>query len=226
VVPIFLAIDILALHIVDMTNWFSIILNPTRIDIPLEDSHKFQIFAVVACDHIWFLRNRAHHEDLVPNALAIFAHINKLVLEHSLARKTSLPRSTEVWRKPSSSYIKINYDTAIRDSFSAQAAVIQDSSGTITHCSSLISLPYSVVIGEALSALLTTKLALSLHASFFILEGDSTIVTFAMQNPLITQDWRIAFTISHIHSFIPTTTNWSASSVNRSANFSAHHVVK
>jgi hypothetical protein len=56
-------LDILAFNIADMTDWFSIILNPARIGIPLEDFHKFQIFAMVACDHIWFSRNKAHHED-------------------------------------------------------------------------------------------------------------------------------------------------------------------
>jgi hypothetical protein len=66
--------------------------------------------------------------------------------------------------------------------------------------------------------------SLSLDAPSFILEGDFTIVTLALQNPSITQDWRIASIVSHIHSLIPTTTSWSASSVNRSANFCAHHV--
>jgi exonuclease III len=92
----FWPLDILAFNIADMTDWFSIILNPARIGIPLEDFHKFQIFAMVACDHIWFSRNKAHHEDLVPDALAISAHINKLVQEHFLAWKSSLPRIPEV----------------------------------------------------------------------------------------------------------------------------------
>jgi hypothetical protein len=97
-----------------------------------------------------------------------------------LAWKTSLPRSTKVWRRPSSPFIKINYDTVIRDSFSTQTAVIRDSSGTITHCSSLINPPYIAVIGEVLAALLATKLALSLHASSFILKEDSTTVTLTL----------------------------------------------
>ncbi|XP_062145395.1 uncharacterized protein LOC133852645 [Alnus glutinosa] len=107
-----------------------------------------------------------------------------------------------------------------------QAAVIRNSSGTITHCTSLISPPCTAVIGEALAALLAIKLAISTHATSFILEGDSTTVTLALQNPLIKKDWRIAATVSMIHSLIPSTTSWSASSVNRSANFCAHHVAK
>jgi hypothetical protein len=214
-------LDILAFNIAEMTDWLSIILNPARIGIPLEDFNKFQIFAMIACDYIWFSRNKAHHEDLVSDALAISAHINKLVQEHLLAWNSSLPRILEVWQKPRFPYIKINYDTAIRDSFSVQAAVIRNSSGTITHCSSLISPPCTAVIGEALAALLATKLAISIHATSFILEGDSTTVTLALQNPLISKDWHIAATISQIHSLIPSTTSWSASYVNRSTNFCA-----
>jgi hypothetical protein len=121
-------LDILAFNIADMTDWFSIILNPARIGIPLEDFHKFQIFAMVACDHIWFSRNKAHHEDWVPDALAISAHINKLVQEHFLAWKSCLPRIPEVWQKPRFPYLKIKNNTAIRDFFSVQAAVIRNSS--------------------------------------------------------------------------------------------------
>lgn len=117
---------------------------------------------MVAWDHIWFSRNKAYHEDLVPNALTISAHINSLVLEHSSAWKTSMSQSPEVWKRPCSPFIKINYDTTIRDSFSAQATIIRDSTDTITHCSSIISPPCTTVYayGEALAALLATNLEL------------------------------------------------------------------
>jgi len=36
----------------------------------------FQIFAVIAYDHIWFSQNKAHHEGIVQNALVISANIN------------------------------------------------------------------------------------------------------------------------------------------------------
>jgi hypothetical protein len=81
--------------------------------------------------------------------------------------------------------MKINYDTAIRDSFSAQAAVCLDSSGSIIQCSSLICPPCTAVYGEASAALLAVRLAVSLQFSSFILEGDSLIVTLALQNRII-----------------------------------------
>jgi hypothetical protein len=95
----------------------------------------------------------------------------------------------------------------------------------ITHNSALISPPCAALYGEALAALLVVQLTLSLHATSFILEGDSITVTLTLQYPKITQDWCIASIISHVHTIIPPTTSWPANHVNRSASFYAHHVV-
>jgi hypothetical protein len=89
----------------------------------------------------WFSRNKAHHEDLIPNALVISATINKLALEHHYVWSSKLIKTPEVLKKPNSPFLKINYDTAIRDSFSTQDAVCRNSSSTIIKCISLISPP-------------------------------------------------------------------------------------
>jgi hypothetical protein len=115
----------------------------------------FQIFVAVACDQLWCSRNKAHHDKLVPNALVISATINKLVLEHHSAWSTTLIRNPKVWQKPSSLLYKVNYDTAIRPSFLAQATVIINSSGVVIKCSSLISSPCLALFGEAKAALLS-----------------------------------------------------------------------
>jgi hypothetical protein len=106
-----------------MADWLSIIPNHERIGIPRKDFHLFQIFAMIACDQLWFSRNKAHHEDLIPNTLVISATINKLALKHHFGWSSKLIKTLEVWKKPNSPYLKINYDIAIRDSFSTQASV-------------------------------------------------------------------------------------------------------
>jgi hypothetical protein len=117
------------------------------------------------------------------------------------------------------SYFKIfflfkrNYDTAIRATFSAQAAVCRDSTGSIIKCTSIINSPCSALYSETTAALLAARLAASLGLSSFILEGDSLNVTMALQQPAITTDWRIASIISIIYSTIPQTVNWKASHV-------------
>jgi len=118
----------------------------------------------------------------------------------------------------------VNYDTAIRNSFSAQATVCRDSSGSIIQCSSLISPPCTAVYGEAFVALLAVCLALSLQFSSFILEGDSLTVTLTLQKPDHTQDWPIAPIIFEAISMIPSSSTWLGNHVNRSANFCVHHV--
>jgi hypothetical protein len=67
----FWPLNIRALRISAMVQWPDIILHPEKIGIPLPDIHLFQLFATVACDQIWMDRNKALHEDIVPNALVI-----------------------------------------------------------------------------------------------------------------------------------------------------------
>jgi hypothetical protein len=164
------------------------------------------------------------HENIVPNALVISSTINWIVKHHHSAWTNKLVLKIAVWARPSPPYYKVNYDTTIRQDFSAQAAVCRDSRGTIIGCFTLISPPCSPVFGETTTALLACCLAISLELQHFILEGDSFVVTLSLHNPNLTQDWRISSVISHIFFDTPSTTSWSASHVNRSANFCAHHV--
>ncbi len=98
--------------------------------------------------------NKAYHEGFIPNAFVVSFTINKTILEHHAAWKNTLAISREVRMPPSHIFFKINYDTAIRDTFSAQVAVCRDSRGSIIKCLFLISSPCSPIYGEALTALL------------------------------------------------------------------------
>jgi hypothetical protein len=167
----FWSLDITALPVAGMTDWIQIILNPSTIGILASDILLYQIFAVVACDSIWFARNKAHHDNIIPNALDLTVTINRIVLEHRFAWASQQPQPSAVWLKPCSLFLKINYDIAIRDSFSAQAAVCRDFTGSIIQCSSLRSPPCTAIYGEVFSALVTVQLALSLHLSSFYLRA-------------------------------------------------------
>jgi hypothetical protein len=82
--------------------------------------------------------------------LYISSTINKTVLEHHAAWKSTLAISREVWQSPSPHFFKINYDTAIRYIFSAQVVVCRDSRGFIIKCVSLISSPCSPIMVKLL----------------------------------------------------------------------------
>jgi hypothetical protein len=70
---------------------------------------------------------------------------------------------------PPAGTLKINFDTAIRDSFSAQAAVCRNFEGCILKAVALISPPCDPSTGEALAALLAAQPTLSFRLKSFIL---------------------------------------------------------
>jgi hypothetical protein len=68
--------------------------------VPLLDHHKFQIFAAVACNILWFYRNKAFHEGASFNAILVSNHINKISLEHLQAWHSSSTDLDETWLPP------------------------------------------------------------------------------------------------------------------------------
>jgi len=73
---------------------------------------------------------------------------------------------------------KFNFDTAIRDTFSAQAVVCRNHQSHIIHIISQI-----IIYGEALAARLAASLACSLNFNNFIIEGNSQVVISSLQHP-------------------------------------------
>jgi hypothetical protein len=173
---------------------------------------------------VW--RNKAYHDGFIPNALSISAFVNLISHIHFSAWSTKSTTTEQVWIKPDPHCFKINYDTAIRSNFSVQAAVCRDSSGPIIHCFTRIGPPCPLVYGKATAALLAAHLCSSLKLSHVTFEGDSLLVTLAIINPEITQDWRISSIILDFTTTIHSSTSWSARHINRYTNFYAYHVVK
>jgi hypothetical protein len=194
------------------------------VGIPSEDTHLFQIFAIVACDNIWRSCNKAHHDGWIPNALSLSATINKTPRIHFSAWANKTAPVLQVWTRPDPLCFKINYDTAIRNTFSAQAAVCRDSSGTIIQTFIKIGPPCTPLYGEASAALLAAQFCLFLRLSYVTFEGDSLTVNLAINNPTITLDWRISSITTDFSATIPSSTSWSVSNINRSANLCAHNV--
>jgi hypothetical protein len=206
--------DISALHISYMFDWLNIILHSGTIGIPLVDTHLFQIFAMVACDQIWFSRNKTFHESLVPNALFVSSIVNQVSRTLFFAWSKKTVSMKLVRKKLDPDCFKINYDTTIRSNFSAQSAVCHDSNGFILKCITKLSPPCTPLYGEATAALLAAQLCFSMQLSHVIFEGDSLTVNLAINNPTITHDWRISSILSDFFSTIPSSTSWSASSIN------------
>jgi hypothetical protein len=115
-----------------LSDWIKGILTPHSLfGIPLADSYHFQIYVAVFCDLMWFYRNQAVHNGILPEVSKLAAHINHVSLEHLAAWTSKLSPLRELWSPPPPDFFKINFDTAIRDDFSSQAAVCRNSSGKI-----------------------------------------------------------------------------------------------
>jgi uncharacterized membrane protein len=80
------------------------ILNPSTIGVLASDTHLFQIFTAVACDSIWFARNKAHHDNIITNALDLSASSNRTVLEHLSAWASQQSQQSANWLKPCSPF--------------------------------------------------------------------------------------------------------------------------
>jgi hypothetical protein len=158
----FWPLDSVAWSSLNLPNWIKGIITPhISFSIPLAYSHLFQVFAIVLCDLLWFSRNKAIHEGVVLDVLTLANTIKKTSLEHAAAWKSLSPKP-KAWSLPAAGFFKINFDIAIRDKFSAQAAVCRDSKGRIIKAISQISPPCDPKLGEALAALLAANLAVSL----------------------------------------------------------------
>jgi hypothetical protein len=129
------------------------------------------------------------------DAIQVFHHINRISMEHFIAWY-STPPPLERWQPPISPDYKINFDTAIRDTFSAQAAVCHNHQGHIISMLSHINSPCRPNYGEALATSLVVTLASSLNLVNFIIEGDSDVVIMSLQHPQHPLDWRISSVIS------------------------------
>jgi hypothetical protein len=110
----FRPLDSTAFHFPSMSDLIASLISPVRtLGIPLVEKHKFQIFASVACDILWFYRNKALHDAASFDARSVLIHINKIFLEHFQAWHSSSQVPMENWISPPLNWVKINFDTAI-----------------------------------------------------------------------------------------------------------------
>jgi hypothetical protein len=80
------------------------------------------------------------------------------------------------------------------------------------------------VYGEAQVAKLASVLTSSLQLDKFILEGESSIVVLALQNPALRLDCHFEHIINETLSSFPVSSLWEARKINRSENFCAYYV--
>jgi hypothetical protein len=200
----FWPLNSLAQSSLSLLDWIKGIINPfSSLGIPLADSHLFQIFAAVLCDLLWFSKNKAYHEGVIPDINSLANSIRKTTLQHAAAWLSPSPVVQERWSPPPAGSFKVNFDTAIPEQFSVQAAVCRDSQGLILKALSQISPLCEANFGEALAAQLAASLAVSMDLQSFSLEGDSATVIAALKSPALSQDWQINLVIAATLASLP-----------------------
>ena len=176
------------------------------------------------CDLLWFSRNKAIHDGVIPNINVLTKSIKKTSLDHAAAWKTTSTLTQELWSPPPAGSFKINFDTTIRKQFSVQTAVCRDSKGHIIKALSRISPPCDANYGEALAAQLVASLSVSLDLKTFSLECDSSAIIDALKTPALSQDWHVNSDIAATLDSLPASSSWEVRKIHRSANFCAYHV--
>jgi hypothetical protein len=69
-----------------MIDWIKALISPgTSLSIPKQNHHRFQIFAAISCDLLWFYRNKAFHDGVSFDALQISRNVNKIYQHHFMA---------------------------------------------------------------------------------------------------------------------------------------------
>ena len=106
---------------------------------------------------------------MIPDALKRAANIKRVSSEHYETWSSKKKPAKEKWSKPPAGFCRVTFDTAIREYFSAQAAVCRDSNGGILKILSQIRPSYSLAFGEALTAQLASDLATSMKLDHDIL---------------------------------------------------------
>jgi hypothetical protein len=144
-------LDSLKWSALSLSDWIKGILTPfNSFGIPSADSHLFQIYAAVFCDLIWFSRNQAIHKSVIPEVSKLAANIKHVSYEHFAIWSSKLQPVKEIWSKPQG-FCKINFDVAIREDFSTQAAVCRNSNGEIIKIITQVRPPCSPMYEEALA---------------------------------------------------------------------------
>jgi hypothetical protein len=100
--------------------------------------------------------------------------------------KSSLP---SLWLPPCVGSVKGNFDVAIRGNFAVATAVLSDSSGEIFATATLKLHSFDVLLGEASTAFLATRLARSYGLGVFSFEGDALQVILAVNQPALFASW-------------------------------------
>ncbi|XP_030970070.1 uncharacterized protein LOC115990375 [Quercus lobata] len=182
-----------------------------------ESVKDFQLYASILCDHLWMARNKARVEGSKSDPTDLSRQIFKAFMEHKDAWKEQNERpSKEVdWSPPPKSWIKINFDAAIREEKTTVSVVGRDANGNLLLAWSEQFESENSLLGEARVAWFAMKCAMNEGFQNIILEGDAWNVIESLKKSDITPHWSIKSILEHIVFFVNSFSNVEFSFVHR-----------
>jgi hypothetical protein len=204
-----------------ISDWIAAILSPVEaFGITKSDSRNFQLFIALTLDQIWRCRNLLIHEGVLPSPIKIIHQVSCSFKFHLEAWNSKVLPA--LWLPPAKGWVKLNFDVAVKGSFSVAATVVSDEKGDVLNAATQKLHGSDALQGEAHAALLAVRLADSMGCKLITLEGDALLVILAINNPPLFSSWNFANCLADISLVLSSFQSWVALKVSRCANFRAH----
>ena len=188
--------------------------------IPKFDVRKFHLFVALMLDLIWRCRNLLIHKGVQPSPIKAIHQISYSFKFHLAAwNDLALP---VLWLPPAAGWVKGNFDVAVKDSYAVAAVMISNDRGDIVGATTQKLQCIEALQGEALAALLASRLAASLGYKLIALEEDALLVVLAINGHSLFSSWNFSNCIADISLVLSSFQSKNILKVSRSANFRTH----
>ena len=186
---------------ISIVDWVKMIINPKPF-LALDDeaTKEFQLFAAIMCDRVWMNRNKARVDGIKIASVDLARQVNKSFEEHKQAWKIQSKNSSKdkTWIPPPPSWIKLNFDAAIREGKTFVAIIGRDQEGKFVAAWVGQLCPGSPLSGEANAALLAIQRAADVGFKNVVIEGDSWNVIEPLRNHESAPHWSIKSVVEDI----------------------------
>ena len=145
---------------ISIVDWVKLIINlKSFLALDDEASKEFQLFAAIMCDHVWMCRNKARVEGIKMASIDLARQVCKFFEDHKQAWKLECKKSSKdsTWSPPPPSWIKLNFDAAIREGKTSMAVVGRDQEGICVAAWAEQRIPGGPLFGEASAALMAIQ---------------------------------------------------------------------
>lgn len=178
------ALDIRSFQHQPIASWFTTIIDPSTLSgLPIEDHHKFQLYALITWDISWRTHNHVVHNEDTLNMFQLVAKIHRIFGEHVSAwHQKHVFSSNACWIPPLEGQFRANFDTAVREDFAIGAAIIKDHEGRIRGTVVRQIHVADPEEGEIWAAQLGLEEAQRCGLQLIEVEGDSLLVIEAFNN--------------------------------------------